>query len=51
MWGLFVETLVFAITINQEAFFLIVGLGLLVYIVRSYALAARKKREANSGNQ
>lgn len=50
VWGFFVAVLVFAITINQKAFFLIVALALLLYIVRGYALATRKKREANSGN-
>ncbi|MGC2805615.1 MAG: hypothetical protein WA211_05735, partial [Candidatus Acidiferrales bacterium] len=48
VWGFFAAMLVFAITINQKAFFLIVGLALLLYIVRGYALAARKKREADS---
>ena len=51
MWGFFAAMLVFAITIDQKAFFLIVGVALLLYIVRGYAMAARKKREANSGNQ
>ncbi|MFZ0520193.1 MAG: isoprenylcysteine carboxylmethyltransferase family protein [Candidatus Acidiferrales bacterium] len=51
VWGFFAAMVVFAITINQKAFFLIVGLALLLYIVRGYAMAARKKREANSGNQ
>jgi protein-S-isoprenylcysteine O-methyltransferase Ste14 len=48
MWGFFIAMLVFAITINQKAFFLIVGLALLLYIVRGYALAARKTREADT---
>ncbi len=51
VWGFFAAMLVFAITINQKAFFLIVAVALLLYIVRGYAMAARKKREANSGNQ
>jgi protein-S-isoprenylcysteine O-methyltransferase Ste14 len=50
VWGFFAAMLVFAITINQKAFFLIVGVALLLYIVRGYAMAARKKRETNSGN-
>jgi protein-S-isoprenylcysteine O-methyltransferase Ste14 len=46
--GFFLATLAFAITINQKAFFLIVAVALLLYIVRSYALAARKKSETKS---
>lgn len=51
VWGFFVAVLVFAITINQKAFLLIVAVALLLYIVRGYAMAARKKREANSGSR
>jgi protein-S-isoprenylcysteine O-methyltransferase Ste14 len=43
MWGFFVAMLVFAVTLNQRAFWTITALALLVYIARSYLVSWRRK--------
>jgi protein-S-isoprenylcysteine O-methyltransferase Ste14 len=43
MWGFFVGIAVFAITLKIVVTWIIIGLALLFYIVRSYVLQARRK--------
>ncbi|MFZ3217651.1 MAG: methyltransferase [Candidatus Acidiferrales bacterium] len=43
MWGFFVAVMVFALTLNRNALWIIITIALLLYIVRSYVLVARRR--------
>ncbi len=47
MWGFFVAVATFAITQNQKVLFSVIVLSLVLYIARSYTVAARNRRKSS----
>jgi protein-S-isoprenylcysteine O-methyltransferase Ste14 len=44
MWGFFLGVLVFAITQNQKLFYIVIGLAVLSYVVRSYFVVRQNRK-------
>lgn len=45
MWGFFAGMAAFAVTLNKRVAWWIVGTAIILYVVRSYALSIRRKRQ------